>query len=277
MSANAFSQKDYENKWQRRVRKNKPNSNPISNAVKIFLNLPEIMNQIERITSQLAKPTAFYLGKLQDGLALDALTGYSRIMVPFFARQKQARLILLTKSTNVENLLDLEHQKHTILSWSLNPPEVSSVFERNVPSPDERIAAMQKCADAGYPLRAVIMPIIPVEGWHEIYASFIENLLMSVPLERVTLGQICSYSAALKLTERKLGKTNPISSHLEKTKSNDGRIRFPLKLRIEVYRHLIDTIREFQPQLHISLCMEEDQTFKALNMESTIGSCNCVF
>ena len=135
---------------------------------------------------------------------------------------------------------------------------------------------MQKCADAGYPLRAVIMPIIPIEGWQKIYAGFIENLLMSVPLERVTLGQICSYSAALKLTERKLGKTNPISSHLEKTKSNDGRVRFPIKLRIDVYRHLIDTIREFQPQLHIGLCMEEHQTFKALNMESAIGSCNCV-
>jgi spore photoproduct lyase len=206
-----------------------------SPTVKIFLNLPEILNQISRVASKLDKSTSFYLGKLQDGLALDPLTGYSRIMVPFFARQKQARLILLTKSTNVENLLDLDHQQHTFLSWSLNPPEVSSAFERNVPLPDERITAMQKCAEAGYPLRAVIMPIIPVEGWQKIYANFIENLLMSVSLERITLGQICSYSAALKLTERKLGKRNTISSQLEKTKCRDGRLRFPLKLRIDIY------------------------------------------
>jgi len=58
--------------------KKQTQTNPISNPVKIFLNLPEILNQIEKITSQLAKPTAFYLGKLQDGLALDAPTGYSR-------------------------------------------------------------------------------------------------------------------------------------------------------------------------------------------------------
>jgi len=247
-----------------------------SPTVKIFLNLPEMLNQIDRVASQLTEPAAFYLGKLQDGLALDALTGYSRIMIPFFARQKHARLILLTKSVSVENLLHLDHHQHTILSWSLNPPEISSAFERNVPSPDERLTAMQKCAEAGYPLRAVIMPIIPVEGWQKIYAGFIENLLMSVPLERVTLGQICSYSAALKLTERKLSRTNPISNQLEKVKSNDGRIRFPFKLRVEVYRYLVDTIREFQPKLHISLCMEEYQTFKALNMESAIGCCNCV-
>jgi hypothetical protein len=36
--------------------------------------------------------------------------------VPFFARQSRARLTLLTKSTNIENLLDLDHRRHTILS-----------------------------------------------------------------------------------------------------------------------------------------------------------------
>lgn len=247
-----------------------------SPTVKIFLNLPEILGEISEVALRLTKPTAFYLGKLQDGLALDPVTGYSRIMVPFFAQEKQAVLTLLTKSANVENLLDLDHQGHTILSWSLNPFEIYKAFEKDLPSPCERIAAMQKCKKAGYPIRAVIMPIIPVRDWKDIYSEFLEHLLDSVALDRITLGQICSYSAALKLTERKLGKRNPISSRLEKTKSNDGRFRFSLRLRLEVYRHLIDTIKKLQPQLHIGLCMEEYQIFEALNMESTIGCCNCV-
>ncbi|MHC4792503.1 MAG: SPL family radical SAM protein, partial [Planctomycetota bacterium] len=177
-----------------------------SPTVKIFVNIGAILGQIAGIASKLSEPTAFYLGKLQDGLALDQLTGYSHMMIPFFAQQKYARLTLLTKSADVGNLLDLDHQGHTILSWSLNPTEICNAFESNVPSPNERIAAMRKCADAGYPLRAVIMPTIPIEGWQNIYTSFLENLLKSVPLERVTLGQICSYSGALQLTERKLGK-----------------------------------------------------------------------
>jgi spore photoproduct lyase len=197
-------------------------------------------------------------------------------MIPFFAQQKLARLILLTKSANVENLLDLDHKQHTILSWSLNPREICSAFEKNLPSPGERIAAMRKCADAGYPAHAVIMPIIPVEGWQNIYARFLENLLQSVPLDGITLGQICSYSAVLKLTEQKLGKINPISNQIEKKKSRDGRFRFPLILRIEIYKHLIDMVRRFKPELQVSLCMEEYQTFEALNIESTIGCCNCV-
>ena len=247
-----------------------------SPTVKIFVNIDEILDQIASSVSKLSEPTAFYLGKLQDGLALDRLTGYSRIMIPFFAQQKYARLILLTKSAEVDNLLDLDHQNHTILSWSLNPTAISDRFESNVPTPDERIAAMQKCADAGYPLRTVVMPIIPIEGWQNIYTSFLEDILKLVPLERITLGQICSYSGALQLTEQKLGKDNPISRMLEKGKSQDGRIRFPLKLRIEVYRYLINRIRKLQPQLQIGLCMEEIDVFKALNMENSIGCCNCV-
>lgn len=247
-----------------------------SPTVKIFVNIDEILDQIADAASKLSEPTAFYLGKLQDGLALDPLTGYSRIIIPFFAQQKTARMVLLTKSANVDNLLNIEHNGYTILSWSLNPPEISESFEANVPSPQKRIVAMQKCADAGYPLRAVIMPIIPVEDWQNIYICLLENLLKSVPLNRITLGQICSYSGALRLTERKLGKNNPISKMLEKGKSKDGRIRFAINTRIEVYKYLIDKIRKLQPQLQIGLCMEETDVFKALDMGNSIGCCNCV-
>jgi len=247
-----------------------------SPTVKIFVNIDEILDQIAGVASKLSEPTAFYLGKLQDGLALDLLTGYSRIMIPFFAQQKYARLTLLTKTANVDNLHELDHQGNTILSWSLSPTEISTVFELNLPLPDERIEAMRRCADAGYPLRAVIMPIIPIEGWRDIYARFLENLLESLPLDRITLGQICSYSGALQLTERKLGKDNPISRMLEKGKSKDGRIRFPIKVRIDVYKYLVETIRKLEPKLKIGLCMEEKETFKALNMENSIGCCNCV-
>ncbi|MHC4205592.1 MAG: SPL family radical SAM protein [Planctomycetota bacterium] len=247
-----------------------------SPTVKIFLNIDQILGQIGKIAPKLTEPTAFYLGKLQDGLALDNLTGYSRIMIPFFAGQKYARLVVLTKCSNVENLLDLKHDGHTILSWSLNPPEVSRMFETNVPSVLNRITAMKKCSEAGFPIRAVVMPIIPIENYRQIYSDFLELLLSNVRLERITLGQICSYSTALQLTNQKLGPDNPIASQLQKTKSPDGRLRFPTQLRIRVYKDLVNTIREIQPDLQIGLCLEEQAIFKALGIISSIGCCNCV-
>ncbi len=247
-----------------------------SPTVKIFVNIDEILDQIACTASKLTEPTAFYLGKLQDGLALDSLTGYSRIWVPFFARQKYARLTLLTKCGDVANLVNLKHNGHTILSWSLNPTKVSEMFETNVPSISERISAMLKCAKAGYPTRAVVMPIIPVENWQRVYREFFKSLLTNIKLDRITLGQICSYLTAMQLTERKLGRQNAISNQLEKAKSPDGRVRFPVQFRIDVYKQLIEYIRQQKPDLQIGLCLEEKTIFEALDMEAAIGRCNCV-
>ena len=249
-----------------------------SPPIKIFLNLSEILNQIDRLVSQLAEPTAFYLGKLQDALALDPLTGYSRIVIPFFARHKYARQILLTKSENIQNVLNLDHNNHTILSWSLNPPEISSAFEANIPSVHKRIVAMKKCADAGYPIRAIIMPIIPIGNWRQIYQDFLRHLLNFIPLERITIGQICGYHDALNFMERKLGPDNPISMLLAKAheKSPDGRARFPIKFRIDVYKHIIETIKSSKPALPVALCMEEPAVFDALNIQRIPNRCNCV-
>ena len=247
-----------------------------SPTVKIFLNLEQILDQIDKAATNLTEPTAFYLGKLQDALALDNLTGYSRIMVPFFAQQKYAKMTLLTKCGNIQNLLDLEHNGNTILSWSLNPPAVSKHFETNVPSISQRIEAIKMCADAGYPVRAVIMPIIPVDDWQQIYSDFIKSLLSKVKLERITLGQICSYSTAIQLTENKLGKQNEISNQLAKTKSPDGRIRFPTKQRIDVYSYLINIIKQRHKNIQVGLCLEEKNIFNSLGMTASIGKCNCV-
>lgn len=247
-----------------------------SPTVKVFLNVDQIIDQIAKTATQVKKSTSFYLGKLQDGLALDPLTGFSRRFIRFFAQHEYARQILLTKSADVDNLLDLDHGNHTILSWSLNPPEVSTAFETNVPPVADRINSMQKCADVGYPVRAVIMPIIPIENWWDIYSSFLIKLLQMIPLQRITLGQICSFPSAIQLTEQKLGTYNPLSNQLERSKSPDGRTRFPVQLRTNVYRHLIKTIKSINPNMQIGLCLEEKSIFYALNMDNAIGCCNCV-
>ena len=117
-------------------------------------------------------------------------------MIPFFARHPYARLVVLTKSADVENLLDLDHAGWTILSWTVNAPEVALQFEKNTPDVSARIEAMRRCAQAGYPVRAVLMPVVPVAEWQAAYGRFIATLLESVPLARITLGSICSYPQA---------------------------------------------------------------------------------
>jgi spore photoproduct lyase len=246
-----------------------------SPSVKIYVNLPEMLVGIDRIAGRQQQPTAFYLGKLQDSLALDPLTGYSAVLVPFFAQHPLARLTLLTKSANVDRLLQLEHCEHSILSWSVNPPEISTRFEENVPSIDERLDAMRRVVERGYPVRAIMMPIIPVEGWQKLYAKFTRRLL-EIPIQRLTLGGICIYRGARDLMERKMGKRNIISEQLDLTSiAGDGRVRFPRAVRHEIYSTIIDAARRLRPDLKIALCLEEETLWESTGLAENLGRCNC--
>jgi spore photoproduct lyase len=248
-----------------------------SPTVKIYVNLPEVVSEIDRIANGLKKPTAFYLGKLQDGLALDPLTAYSTVLVPYFARHPYARQVILTKSASVERLLELDHRGHTILSWSLNPPEISKRFEQNVPPIEARILAMQKCAEKGYPIRAVIMPVIPHDDWESLYCDFVRDLLSRIKLERLTFGGICIYPNALSLMERRIGKDNVISQHLgEHRSSRDGRARYVPELRAMFYKRLIAAAYSVQPDLPIALCLEEPPIWQMVGLTDSLGRCNCV-
>jgi spore photoproduct lyase len=249
-----------------------------SPTVKIYVNLPEMLGEIDHFARRQGSPTAFYLGKLQDALALDPLTAYSTTLVPFFAEHPFARLTLLTKSAHVDRLLDLEHRGHTILSWSVNPPEVCAIYEENVPDIDERLEAMRRVAERGYPVRAVMMPIIPIDGWQDAYTAFTERLIETVPIQRLTLGGICIYRGARELMERKMGKGNAISAHIDRSSqtAGDGRARYPPSLRSAAYSLIIQTARRLRPDLELALCLEEKALWESTGLVESLGRCNCV-
>jgi DNA repair photolyase len=249
-----------------------------SPTVKIFVNLEEILSQIDRQARRIGHEEAFYLGKLQDGMALDPLTGYSRVLIPFFAKHPFARLRILSKSADYANVLDLDHRGHTVLCWSLNPPAVRRDYEAITPSIDSRIEAIKQCAQAGYPIRVMLMPIVPIPAWESHYDRLLEQLLGQVELDRLTLGGICSYGPAMNLMERKLGKDNLISRSLSVLNNgpDDGRTRYSVVMRRAIYSHLVSTARRYQPQLGCSLCMEDVALAHELGLGDGIGRCNCI-
>lgn len=248
-----------------------------SPTVRIYVNLTEILEQVDDTARRLACPTAFYHGKLQDGLALDPLTAYSTVLVPFFARHPFARQVILTKSDAVGRLLSLDHRGRTIVSWSLNPSSIAARFETNVPPVEARIAAMRAAAEAGYPVRAVIMPLVPVAGWELTYEAFLRDLLSRVRIARLTFGGICSYTNARGLMERQLGGENAISRHINRREATcDGRARYASSLRVGMYTHLARVAREMRPDIELALCLEEHAVWQTVDAEVSLGRCNCI-
>jgi spore photoproduct lyase len=103
-------------------------------------------------------------GELADSLALEHLTRAGREFIPWFGRTDNGYLFMLTKSDNVEEILDLPHNGHTIIAWSMNNEMVSQKFEIGAPPFKRRLKAAQKVQKSGYRLRIRLEPIVPFHG-----------------------------------------------------------------------------------------------------------------
>ena len=152
------------------------------------------------------------------------------------------------------------------------------MFEENVPTIDERLKAMRLVAERGYPVRAIMMPIIPIDGWEEAYTAFTDRLLRTVAIQRLTLGGICIYRSARDLMERKMGKENAVSAHIDRSSPTigDGRARYPRSLRRAAYSLIMETARRLRPDLELALCLEEEAVWESTGLLGNLGRCNCV-
>ncbi|MGQ9730968.1 MAG: radical SAM protein [Candidatus Zipacnadales bacterium] len=259
-------------------------------AIKIYTNLDDILTAICRIAdgtsnktanaSSTATPVLFYGSKLQDFVALDPLTEYSCTLVPFAADHPRVRLLFLTKSANIDGFLRLRHGQHTILSWTLNAEPVIRMYEVGTPSLDERLHAARRAAEAGYQVRFVFMPLIPVPGWRHAYEEAVCKTLAAVRPTRITLGGICMYRSALTAMKGRPDASadwlTPIIDNLQPPAFPHDRFRYHPELRVTLYSHLIACLRARDPDLPVSLCLETPHLWQALALDPAHAPCNCL-
>ena len=110
----------------------------------------------ELLTKRLAQSTApiiFNSGEMADSLSMEHLTRAGQEFIPWFGQSRNGYLYMLTKSDNVDGILNLAHNGHTIIAWSLNNDAVSRRFEIGAPTFDRRLEAARKVQEAGYRVR----------------------------------------------------------------------------------------------------------------------------
>ncbi len=145
--------------------------------IKIFVNIDDILAVIQsHIDSRRPEITSFEAASITDPVGLEHLTGGLKKCIEFFGKSEFGRLRLVTKFSNVESLLDIEHNGHTKFRFSINARYVIRNFEHNTSSFEERIEAAKKIAEAGYPIGFIIAPIMIFDDWKEEYRELIERL-----------------------------------------------------------------------------------------------------
>ncbi|MGH4051396.1 MAG: spore photoproduct lyase [Clostridium sp.] len=149
--------------------------------MKIFLNVDEILENIQTyIDANLPKLTFFECASITDPVALEHLSGNLKRCIEFFGESSKGRLRLVTKFDDVNSFLSLKHNKHTKFRFTLNSRYVIDNFEHNTSTFSERIDAVKKIADAGYPIGFIIAPIMIYENWKQEYKELFENLKIAL-------------------------------------------------------------------------------------------------
>jgi len=243
--------------------------------IKINCNVDDLIKELQEDISKASGPVIYNAGEMLDSLALDEFTRISSKLVPFFAEQKQAFLLLLTKSANVKGLEGIDHHNKTIVSWSINCDEIIGRFEHGTATLDQRINAARKCQEWGYPIRFRFDPLIIHERWHENYIDMVDRVLKYVKPEVITLGTL-RFAPSVKGFSQSRFDASALFEH-EFTKPHaDGKRRYPLEDRLEVYSAILDRIRQHDKSIKIGLCKEHADIWEALNLPGKDVICNCL-
>ncbi|MBW1980939.1 MAG: DNA photolyase [Deltaproteobacteria bacterium] len=233
-------------------------------ALRIFANMTDMWQQLEaHLRNSNRKVHRIGTGEFTDSLLLDPLTRMSEELVPFFADQDNAVLELKTKTTNVDLLGGLEHGGHTIVAWSLNTPYLIERQECGAASLSQRLAAAARCQAWGYRLAFHFDPLIAYPGWQQDYADLVAQLFKAVDpagIAWISLGTL-RFMPSLKATLFERIADSAILGE-EFITGMDGKLRYFRDLRVEMYRHLSDLLRQGRRDLCIYLCMESDDIWR---------------
>ncbi len=210
-------------------------------------------------------------GELSDSLLTEEGDApFSKSIAGVFVKydpEKKHRVLFLTKSVNIKNLLKLKETKRIVMSFSLNADAVAKKWEK-APSVENRIKAAKKVYEAGYTTRVRIDPMVPIEGWKDDYTKLVDSIFSNFTPDRITLGSLRGLSSTIANS-----KDKSWTVYLSE-KSNWGR-KIDCEIRFEMYSSIINYLNDKYDYSHIALCKETMEMWQRLGLNYKEIKCNC--
>jgi len=150
--------------------------------IKIHTNIVDILNQAQKyIDERLPDITIFEGAATSDPIPVEPYTHSLQKSIEFFGKSNNARFRFVTKYNDIESLLNIEHNGHTEIRFSINTSSVINEYEHFTASRDKRIEASIKLAEAGYPIGFLVAPIFIYPNWKEEYYDLLLQLSKKLP------------------------------------------------------------------------------------------------
>jgi spore photoproduct lyase len=209
-------------------------------------------------------------GELADSLMWERNgKPFSKFILSLFNGQQRHKVLFLSKSKNIEHLLEGDYRNNAIISFSMNADSVARRFENGAPTVAERIEAASKLSKTGYEVRIRIDPMVPVPDWEDGYKELVDNIFAKFVPSRITLGSL----RGLQSTINNASDREWVEYLSEK--SNWGR-RVDYATRYSIYHELIEYLKAKYDYSNIALCKETLEIWDNLGMDYRNIKCNCV-
>ena len=144
--------------------------------LRLFVNREQMLEKIIKTAEKSEKELTFEIGSNSDLVLENTITGNLKWTIENFAETKKGKLTLPTKFDMIDELLNLKHNKKLTIRMSVNPEEIINKVEFGTSRLKGRIEAINKLAEADYPIGILIAPVILVENWKELYTELIQRL-----------------------------------------------------------------------------------------------------
>lgn len=144
---------------------------------RIYVNIDEILNKAKEYI-EMRKPeiTFFEAAATSDPVVVEPFSGSLAKAISFFGQEDFGRLRFVTKFPHVDSLLDLPHNQHTRIRFSINSDRVISTYEHRTPSLNERLEALSKVVQAGYLSGVIIAPVFLHGDWKKEYKNLLDKM-----------------------------------------------------------------------------------------------------
>ena len=231
-------------------------------VLQYFINHDDMKKELD-LAFQSKRIRRFGTGEFTDSLIWEKWTNLSSVLVPKFARQSTAILELKTKAIDIHQLEQYDHNRKTILSWSLNTERMIDSEERNTAPLQDRLSAAGKCETWGYPLSFHFDPLLIYPGCEIEYRNVIRQLFSAVDPENIvwiSLGSFRFMPDLKPVIQQRFPDSKIVYG--EFISGLDHKMRYFKPLRLSLYQKIIGWIKEAAPNTVIYFCMEDDDIWK---------------
>ena len=152
----------------------------------LFINYEDFIQDIKDIAQHHAdEPVHFFSGYDGDSLALEPLSAFAQTFIPGLREIPNAWLELRSKSTQIRKLLDMQPWSQCVAAFSFTPQAISEATEHLVPKLGQRLEALEKLQDSGWPVGLRLDPLIECDNFTEQYRGLIEQLFAHLDADHI--------------------------------------------------------------------------------------------